>query len=936
MSTERWERTKQILEEALRFPPERRKSYLDIACGSDGELRAEVESLICSHEAAGSQFLAATAPELLLAAAGTAASPVNKVIANYRLVEELGSGGMGQVWLAEQTAPVKRQVALKLLKGGMFDTTALQRFQSERQSLAMMDHPTIAKVFDAGATPDGQPYFVMEYVPGLPITDYCDQKKLTVPERLELFIRVCEGVQHAHQKAIIHRDLKPANILVVEVDGKPLPRIIDFGLAKGFTPEVLGEARLTLAGGFLGTPGYMSPEQADPDTQDVDTRTDVYSLGAVLYVLLTGSLPFETAQGRKQPLDEALRKLREEDPPRPSTKVSTDKDSTKTSAEARGTAAKQLASLLRGDLDWITLKALERDRRRRYATPTEFAADIRRYLKNEPVQAHPAGVWYRGRKFVRRYWVPVTAAVIVIASLSAGLYAANRQRLIAERRFTQLRKLSHDVVFDLDAELRGLPGTINARSKLSAMSTQYLAGLSADAANDKELALEVAVGYLQVARIQGVPAWNNLGQYREADESLSKADRLLDSILATDPRDRDALWLSANVAHDHASVAYGAGWPAQTMITSAAKTRERLDRAVALGNLNRREITAATYIYGDLAEHSILLHRFEEAAGYARLGIEVSRTNSTINGPRAQVFSQLAGALMDLGDAPDALDAIQEARKELENLRQYNELKNLHQYGDTAYARTVLALSRSQEGRILGEDGAVSLNRPLEAAARFREGFDPLEDIASKEPADYHIRYYLAQLGHYLGDVLRHSDPKRALNVYDQSLLRIREVPNDVAARRLEAVLLAGSSYPARWMHRKQDARERIDSAFRLLRETKDYPSDAIKPGSETDAAMRGLADDAAESGQPIKAIELYQELRRKIMASNPDPQNDLLDAASISRLDASLAALLHRAGRTDEAIAVDETRSLLWRHWDSKLPNNPFVQRQLATTSVY
>jgi serine/threonine protein kinase len=936
MSTQRWDRIKQVLEEALRFPPERRKSYLDMACGPDRELRAEVESLISSHEAAGSQFLAATAPELLLTAAGTAALPVNKVIANYRLVEELGSGGMGQVWLAEQTAPVKRQVALKLLKGGMFDSAALQRFQSERQSLAMMDHPAIAKVFDAGATPDGQPYFVMEYVPGLPITDYCDQKRLTIPQRLELFIKVCEGVQHAHQKAVIHRDLKPANILVVEVDGKPLPRIIDFGLAKGFTPEVQGEARLTLAGGFLGTPGYMSPEQADPDTQDIDTRTDVYSLGAVLYVLLTGLLPFETGQPRRRPLDEALRELREEDPPRPSTKASMEKDSTKASAEARGMAPKQLASLLRGDLDWITLKALERDRRRRYATPTEFAADIRRYLKNEPVQAHPASVWYRGRKFARRYWVPVTAAAIVIASLSAGLYAANRQRLIAERRFAQLRKLSHDVVFDLDAELRGLPGAINARSKLSAMSTQYLAGLSADAANDKELALEVAVGYLQVARIQGVPAWNNLGQYREAEESLSKADKLLDSVLAADPRNRNALWLSANIAHDHASVAYGAGWPAQTMIASAAKARERIDRLVALGNLNRKEITDATYIYGDLAEHSILLHRFEEAAGYARLGIEVSRTNSTINGPRAQVFSQLAGALMDSGDAENALAAIQDARKELENLRQYRQSQNLYQYGDIAYDRTLLALVRAQEGQILGEDGAVNLNRPLEAAARFREGFDPLEDLASREPRDYHIRYYLAQVGHHLGDILRQTDPKQALHVYDQSLLRIREVPTDVAARRLEALLLAGSSYPARRTHREGDARARIDSAFRLLRETKDFPSETVKPGSVADTAVRALADHYAETGQPIKAIDLYEELRGKIMASNPDLQNDLLDAAYISRLDASLAALLHRAGRTDEAIALDGNRLLLWRHWDSKLHGNPFVQRQLATTSGF
>jgi serine/threonine protein kinase len=929
MNTERWEQTKQILEEALRMAPSQRAAYLDLACGADGELRAEVESLIASHEEAGSQFLAAAAPEVLNFAASSPsiklrASPLEHMIGHYRLVEEIGSGGMGQVWLAEQTAPVRRRVALKLIRGGMFDTSALQRFQSERQSLAMMDHPSIAKVFDAGATADGQPYFVMEYVPGTPITDYCDQKRLRIRERLELFISVCEGVQHAHQKAIIHRDLKPANILVAELDGKPLPRIIDFGLAKGARPEVLGDAQFTMAGSFLGTPGYISPEQADSTAQDVDTRTDVYSLGAVLYVLLTGFLPFETVQRTKPPLHEALRQLREENPPRPSTKAGRHGESTKTTAEARGTEPKQLVNLLRGDLDWITLKAIERDRGRRYATPTDLAADIRRYLKNEPVQAHPASAWYRGRKFLRRYWVPVTAAALVIGSLSAGLYVANRQRLIAERRFGQLRQLSHDVLFDLDPELAALPGAINARSKLVSTSTRYLAGLGADAIHDKQLAMEVAQAYVQVARIQGVGAWNNLGQYGEAEESLRKADALLDPILAADPHNRDALWLSANIAHDRASVANAAGQPEQA-IADASKARERFDQLVSLGNLTWKEINGATYIYGDLAEHHIRLHRFEDAARYAGRGIEISRTTPTVVGPRAQVFSMLASALRNQGDFRGALQAIQQAR----------DLANNGSYNNEWYHRVILSLVDIHEGLILGEDGGVNLNRPGEAEESFRQAFDALEELAKKEPKDYYSRFALAEPGLYLANVLRHTDPKQALEVYDHTLVRIREVPSSVATRRREASLLASSSYAARWTHGEKDARNRIDEAFGILHETKNYPVETIKPGCEADVAVRALADHYAETGEPNRAVEVYQELRGKLMASSPNTEYDLLDAVHLSRLDASLAALFRRAGRIHEAVTLERNRMELWQNWDRKLPNNPFVQRQLAVNAV-
>jgi len=372
-----------------------------------------------------------------------------KSIGPYQLIRKLGEGGMGQVWLAEQTTPIQRHVALKLIRVGRYDDSVLQRFYAERQSLAIMDHPSIAKVFDAGATPDGQPYFVMEYVPGQPITDYCDHQRLKIRERLELFIQVCEGVQHAHQKAVMHRDLKPANILVVEVDGKPLPRIIDFGLAKAASPQLDGETLITQAGGWVGTPGYMSPEQADPGVMDVDTRTDVYSLGAVLYVLLTGFLPFETKDWRKQRFDEFLRRLRDEDPPRPSTKVSTEKESSKATSEARATGPKQLVSLLHGDLDWITMKALEKDRSRRYASASDFAADIRRYLNNEAVLAVPPSLGYRARKFARRYRAGLVTASIVALALIVAAAVSIRQSIRANREAAVAQAVNDFVQNDL-------------------------------------------------------------------------------------------------------------------------------------------------------------------------------------------------------------------------------------------------------------------------------------------------------------------------------------------------------------------------------------------------------------------------------------------------------------------------------------------------------
>ena len=517
-----WQQVKDLLHQAMLLDPEQRIRLLDEACSSNDILRAEVENLLAAGEEVRASFLQSTPQagepyQYGISAWGGLAS--GQVFAErFQILRKLGEGGMGQVWLADQVFPVRRQVALKLIKAGMYDEAVLQRFQSERQALAIMDHPAIAKVFDAGTTPQGQPYFVMEYVPGLSITEYCDQKKLKIGERLDLFIEACEGVQHAHQKAIIHRDLKPANILVIEVDGKPVPRIIDFGLAKATTPLVAGDIPFTQCGHFMGTPGYISPEQADPGVEDIDTRTDVYSLGVVLYVLLAGSQPIDMRQWRQQPLEQLLRRLRQEEPPPPSIRVNSDRNTS--AAEARGTEPRHLTSLLRGDLDWITMKALEKDRRRRYGAPSELAADLRRYLHHEPVLTRPASAGYRMRKYVRRHRVAVGIAAGLVALLAAFsvVQAVQLRRITRERdranrerdRATRMSDFMTDM-FRISDPNNARGNSVTAREMLDKASKDLGAGLAKDP--------EVQSQMMQVM----ASTYSNLGLYSRAHELAQSA-----------------------------------------------------------------------------------------------------------------------------------------------------------------------------------------------------------------------------------------------------------------------------------------------------------------------------------------------------------------------------------------------------------------------------
>jgi len=342
----------------------------------------------------------------------------------YKLLEQIGEGGMGAVWLAEQTQPVRRKVALKLIKAGMDSKAVLSRFEAERQALALMDHLNIAKVLDGGTTENGRPFFVMEYVKGIPLTRYCDDARLSVRDRLALFVPVCQAIQHAHQKGVIHRDLKPSNILVCLNDGKPVPKVIDFGLAKAMHQPLTEHTLHTAFGTLIGTPHYMSPEQADLNNLDVDTRTDVYALGAILYELLTGTTPLEKQSFKDVAWPELLRHIKQEEPPRPSTRLS-GSGSLPTLATKRQIAPVRLPRLVRGELDWIVMKCLEKDRSRRYDTAIGLARDVERYLADEPVEACPPSTVYHLRKFVRKYRVVLAIASLIFLLLLGGLVIAS-------------------------------------------------------------------------------------------------------------------------------------------------------------------------------------------------------------------------------------------------------------------------------------------------------------------------------------------------------------------------------------------------------------------------------------------------------------------------------------------------------------------------------
>jgi serine/threonine protein kinase/tetratricopeptide (TPR) repeat protein len=719
------ERVKQIFGEAHEIPPSERARFLDGACGGDPRLRAEVDGLLAALDSA-SEFLVSKdgsgglSPEAAYPSATLEVTAKERqslqgpgtVIGRYRLLQEIGHGGFGTVFLAEQREPVRRKVALKIVKAGMDTREVLTRFEAERQALALMDHPGVAKVFDAGATESGRPYFVMEYVAGLPINEHCDTTHLKISERMALFIEVCQVVQHAHQKGIIHRDLKPSNILVTVGDGKPAPKVIDFGIAKATIGRLTDRTLYTERGKLIGTPEYMAPEQTAAGGLDVDTRADIYSLGVILYELLTGTLPFDPKTLRNASFDAMAKIIREWEPPKPSTRLSTLAEQAvnrpkgqapENTARGQEIDFRTLRREVRGDLDWITLKALEKDRTRRYATASAFADDLARHLNPEAVLAGPASAAYHARKLLYKHRRLVAGVCAVVLALTVGLAASLVlfvQAREASRKATRTQQFLQDILslanpYDRETKRPGY----TVRELMGEAGNQTMTELANEPEVRSAIQHTIASTYL------------GLGLYQEAERYLLDSLATRRGILGEDhPETLNSLSLLVSLRTQQGQLAV-----AETLSRNLVDSLARVSGAEHRNTLSER--VKLTLIISRLG-------RYQEAASLQVNLIEDCRRvlgqNHEITGA---ALASHAWVLTDLGHADQAEPYVRES---LEALRQV--------FGDehvrTLSVRNNLARTLALQGKF--DEATPLLEANLEASVRLLDEQHPFALIALK------------------------------------------------------------------------------------------------------------------------------------------------------------------------------------------------------------
>ncbi|HET6574008.1 MAG TPA: serine/threonine-protein kinase [Fimbriiglobus sp.] len=754
--------------------PEARRLYLDQACGEAPDVRARVEALLRVHDG-DSTFLESPPLEFRADVAPPTDEAPGTIIGSYTLLRQLGEGGMGVVFLAEQSQPVRRQVALKITRPGMDSWQVLARFEAERQALARMDHPNIAKVLDAGTTRTGRPYFVMELVQGVPITRYCDEQRLTVRQRLDLFVAVCQGVQHAHQKGVVHRDLKPSNVLVPLYDGKPVPKIIDFGLAKATGRKLTDSTLVTQLGLVIGTPEFMSPEQAEPSQLDIDTRSDVYSLGVLLYELLTGTTPIRRDDVRDADLLEFLRMVREDEPPRPSARLNSIPELPAVAAN-RGLEPRRLVGLVRGDLDWIAMKCLEKDRGRRYETADALARDVERHLRDEPVEASPPGAGYRLRKFARRHRTALATAaafgLLLLAGVAVSTWQAVRataaektalaegekQRTASRQARQALNTLTDETVERLMARQDRVTEQDRAFLRQVLALHQEFAGAQGDS---PETRAGIAAAQYRVGLIR-----RKLGESLEA-EGAYRAAIDLQQKLASDFPD------GPEYRHDLAKSHTGLG----NLLGDTGRPREAEGEYRAANDLLRK-------LYDDFPD--VPEHRRDLAASLTNLGVCLTTTarpreaeeayraavdvmRKLVADPHAPADSRslLASGYGNLGNLLFATNRPKEAEECHRAGRDLFE-KLAGEFPHQPDYRRDLARSHNNLGAVLAETG-----RPKAAAEAFRAAAAIQRQLAAEYPTRPEYRHYLGQSYFNLGELLSDIAPPQQV---EESYREARDV----------------------------------------------------------------------------------------------------------------------------------------------------------------
>jgi serine/threonine protein kinase len=729
MSPERYQQVKQLFQSALELEPEKRAAFLAEACARDDDLRAEVESLLASHEGAENFIeMPALAEMPTLPLEEVADSMVGQRIGPYKLIREIGHGGMGKVYLAVRAdEEFQKRVAIKLVKRGMETDFILRRFRNERQILASLDHPNIARLLDGGTTEDGLPYFVMEYIEGQPLVEYCDQRKLSTTERLKLFRTICSAVHYAHQNLVIHRDLKPSNILVT---AEGVVKLLDFGIAKILNPDLSAATIAPTATAMrLMTPEYASPEQVRGLA--VTTASDVYSLGVVLYELLTGHRPYRVTSSA---LHEITRIICEEEPKKPSTAISC----IEVVLGPDGTVQKQLTPeevsknregqpeklrrRLQGDLDNIVLMAMRKEPQRRYSSVEQFSEDIRRHLEGLPVIARKDTFGYRAGKFVKRHKAGVAAAVLFFITLLIGIVAtawqasvANRERARAERRFNDVRKLANSFLFEFHEAIERLPGSTPARALVVRRALEYLDSLAQEASSDLSLQRELATAYERVGDIQGNPYLANLGETAGALESYRKALAIRQSLAATEP----------------------------------AKVEIK------------RELAGSYDRIGDMLQ---LTHHLAEALAHYRQALQLRQELALQQPDNLSIQRELAGSYELIGDV---LVKNGDGSGALENFRQFFRIaQSLAAREPTSLHRRYLALSY---GKL--STGLAMIGEWAAAIERARQSLEMLRQLAESEPNNARAQRELASGYNRLGDLLWSiKDLPKALENYREAL----------------------------------------------------------------------------------------------------------------------------------------------------------------------